>query len=344
MRFAGEIPSVRIALGIHIIRKMAPPVALVALYTVVAALVVRWDMERCGEATRGLGEELYGMYMQVFFQPAEPLPQAPVARFVFWITPIVGAVLLAEGVLKIGATLLDPEARLKLWVQIMSERMMDHVVVCGLGHVGYRVVEALQKLGEPVVAIERKEDSFVESVRAMGIPVIVGDARRDELLLAAGIERARSVVCATNDDLANLEIAIDGKRMNPDIRVVMRMFDQRVASKVGGALELDETFSTSALAAPLVALQATEDGVLGVYAIGEGSLHVTAEISVGRRARERTVQELEEAFDVRVIRMKGAAKGDRPVRVKGAETIHPGAVLVVDVGVADLAGLRAALS
>jgi len=343
MRFAGEIPSVRIALGIHIVRRMAPPVGLVALYTVLAALVVRWDMARCGETTRALGEELYGMYMQVFFQPAEPLPEAPIARFMFFITPIVGAVLIAEGVLKIGATLFDTGERQRLWVQIMSERMMDHVVVCGLGHVGYRVVEALQKLGEPVVAIESREESFVESVRAMGIPVIVGDARRDELLLSAGIERARSVVCATNDDLANLEIAIDGKRMNPDIRVVMRMFDQRVASKVGSALELDETFSTSALAAPLVALQATEDGVLGVYSLEGGALHVTAELTVGRRARERTVQELEEAFDVRVIRMK-AAGADVALRVRGREAVVPGAMLVVDVGVDDLAGLRAALS
>ena len=67
----------------------------------------------------------------------------------------------------------------------------------------------------------------------------------------AGIGHALPTTMLTNDDLANLEIALDAKRMNGTIRVVMRMFDQRLAGKVGGALELDESFSTSALAAPL---------------------------------------------------------------------------------------------
>ncbi len=323
---------------------MAPPIGLVALYTVVAAFVVRWDMERCGESPRPLGEELYGMYMQIFFQPTEPLPEAPFARVVFWVTPIVGAFLLAEGVMKIGATLLDPEARRQLWVRVMSDRMMDHVVVCGLGHVGFRVVEALRRLGEPVVAIERKEETFVESVRAMGIPVIIGDVRRDELLLQAGIERARAVVCATNDDLANLEVAIDAKRMNPDIRVVMRMFDQRTASKVGSALELDQTFSTSALAGPLIAFQATQDGVLGIYPMADGAVRVTVEVRVGKRARERSVADLEEGFDLRVLRLKRGVEGAAFERADATDRIGPSDTVVLDANPEELTALRSALA
>jgi Trk K+ transport system NAD-binding subunit len=323
---------------------MAPPIALVALYTVVAALVVRWDMARVGEAPRELGDELYGMYMQIFFQPTEPLPEAPIARFMFWVTPIVGALLLAEGVMKIGATLLDPEARRELWVRVMSERMMDHVVVCGLGHVGFRVVESLRRLGEPVVAIERKEEAFVDNVRAMGIPVIIGDVRRDEMLLQAGIERARAVVCATNDDLANLEVAIDAKRMNPDIRVVMRMFDQRTASKVGSALELDQTFSTSALAGPLIAFQATQDGVLGIYPLADGKVRVTVEVVVGKRSRERTVADLEEGFDLRVLRLK-RGEGDAAFeRARAADRIGASDTLVLDANPEELTALRSALA
>src|SRR5688572_17547504 len=160
------------------------------------------------------------MYTQLFFEPTEALPKAPIARLVFWVTPIFGVFLIAEGIVKIGSSLLNQEARRALWVRIMSERMLDHVIVIGLGHVGYRVVESLLKLGQPVVAIERKEDSFLESVRAMKVPVFFGDARRDELLVEAGIERARAIVCATDDDLANLEVALDAKRMNADVRVV----------------------------------------------------------------------------------------------------------------------------
>ena len=164
---------------------------------------------------------------------------------VFWSSPIVGAILLAEGVLKIGASLLDATTRRELWVTIMTSRMRDHVVVCGLGHVGFRVVQELRALGEDVVAIEQEgEAMFVEAVRAADVPVHLGDARRDELLEACGVARAKAVVCATSNDLANLEIALDSKRMNPSVRVVLRMFDQRLAAKVGGAL-VENDWSTS---------------------------------------------------------------------------------------------------
>jgi Trk K+ transport system NAD-binding subunit len=321
---------------------MSPPILVVAAYTLVAALVVRWDMDRAGEVVPAFGDGLYAMYTQLFFEPTAALPQAPIARTIFWITPIVGAVLIAEGLVKVGSSFLNEEARRALWVRVMSERMLDHVIVCGLGHVGYRVVESLRRLGEPIVAIERRPDSFIDSVRAMQVPVILGDARRDELLAEAGIERAKAVVCATDDDLANLEVALDAKRMNPNVRVVMRMFDQRLANKVGGALELDETFSTSALAAPLVALQATHLGVRSVYQRGDGETRVAVEVEAGPRTRKRTVEDFEDAFDACVVSVR--KKGQEAFeRARSSEHIAPGDRVLVDVSAGDLAAVTSAL-
>lgn len=335
-----DVPFVRLALVLHFVRAMAPPLLFVIGYTLVAAVVVKWDMERNGETARAFGEELYGMYTQLFFEPTEDLPKSEIARIVFWVTPIFGVFLIAEGIVKIGSSLLSEEARRALWVRVMSERMMDHVIVIGLGHVGYRVVESLLKLGQPVVAVERNADSFLESVRAMKVPVLLGDARRDELLIEAGIERARAVVCSTDDDLANLEVALDAKRMNPKVRVVMRMFDQRLANKVGGALELDETFSTSALSAPLVALQATQGGVRGVYETGSGEVRVTVELELGPRFKETTVNELEEKADARVVTVRDRGAADAQ-RASGDGEVGPGDVLLFDVGVGALDALRA---
>jgi Trk K+ transport system NAD-binding subunit len=336
--FTTQPRGVTLLLSLHLARRLLPPVLVVLGYTTVAALVVRWDMARVGETPRSFGEELYGMYMQVFFEPTEDLPQAPIARFVFWITPIVGAIAIAEGVVKVGAQLLDGDERRALWVQIMSSKMQGHVVVCGLGHVGYRVVQALVKLGRPIVAIEAKDESFLEHVRAMGIPVIQGDARRDDLLAQAGAERARAVVCATDDDLVNLEVAIDSKRMNPDIRVVLRMFDQGLATKVGGVLDLDETFSTSALAAPLVALQATEEGVRSVFSIGD-EVHVIAELMVRQGRRTQTVGELETDHAVRVTSVRRGEDGPFTRASRDTE-VHVGDAIVVDTLARDLDRVR----
>ena len=335
---AAEPRDISLLILLHIAKKLLPPVLVIVAYTVVAALVVQWDMARVGETTRPLGDELYGMYMQVFFQPTEPLPVAPIARFIFWITPLVGAIALAEGVVKVGAQLLDGDERRALWVKLMSERMQDHVVVCGLGHVGYRVVQALVSLGRPIVAIEAKDESFIEHVRALGIPVIQGDARRDDLLLEAGIERARAVVCATDDDLANLEVAIDSKKVNKDIRVILRMFDQGLATKVGGVLDLDETFSTSALAAPLIALQATEQGVRSVYELGL-EVHVIVELTVRQGPKSQSVGDFESEHPLRVTAVQKAG-ADTFERATRNMMIDIGDTIAVDIDAASLSKIR----
>lgn len=338
--------GVRAAMGLHFLRRMAPPLALVLLYDVVAAIVLRWDLERHGDTPPAFFESLYYVYTQLFFQQSMSLPKWPISQALFWWSPIIGAVLIAEGLLKIGGELLNAEARHKLWVRIVSERTRDHVVVCGLGHVGYRVVEELQRFGETIVAIERKtEDSFVDAVKAMGIPVFIDDVRRDEVLIAAGMARAKAVVCATDDDLVNLEVAIDSKRMNPDVRVVMRMFDQRLASKVGGALDVDRTFSTSALSSTLVALQATQKGIRAAYRLEDGTTRVTVELAVGAEFEPKTVAEVEEVLDARIISIRHTSKeGRTPFRhAKAATTVLAKDTVIVDATVDQLAWVRRTL-
>jgi voltage-gated potassium channel len=226
-------------------------------------------------------------------------------------------------------------------VTIMGREMKDHVVVCGLGHVGFRVLQELRALGEEVIAIERKEGDFVELARGAGMPVKIGDARVDALLEEIGIPRAKAVVCATDDDLANLEIALDAKRMNPNIRVVMRMFDQRLAAKVGGALELEQSFSSAGLAAPLVAMQATVRGVRAAYRLGE-TLRVTAEARIGKSSAKITVSELEERASCRIVAIQQGEKSARTAR--GAESPDEGDIAIIDAAATDLARARSIIA
>jgi Trk K+ transport system NAD-binding subunit len=333
-------PNVGSAVFWHFVRKIAPWLVVIALYVLLATLVVRWDMARGGEPTLDFGAELYGMYTQLFFQPTQALPHSPLARVVFWITPLLGALLLVRGVIRASGPLFDVKERHRLWVKIMSDRMNDHIVVCGLGHVGFRVVEALKSLGAPVIAIEKRPvDAFGVVVEALGIPVLYGDARHDDLLIEAGIRRAKCVVCATDDDLTNLEVAIDSKRENPAIRVVMRMFDQRVAEKVGTALDIDETFSTSALAGPLVALQATEPGVRGAHRLDDGTLRVGMEVPAPAGWHGRTAAECEDLIDGRIVGVRRAGKGAL-VRPRHDTPIAKGDVVTLDLPAENLGKLK----
>jgi voltage-gated potassium channel Kch len=102
----------------------------------------------------------------------------------------------------------------------------------------------------------RRSARFIAQARDLGVPEMIRDMKEDQALLDAGIEHARAIVIATNDAIANLEVALDAKRMNPKIRVVMRMFDEKIAHKISDAMDVDVAFSSSTLAAPAVAKMA----------------------------------------------------------------------------------------
>src|SRR6202011_2002582 len=71
----------------------------------------------------------------------------------------------------------------------------DHVVVCGLGSIGYRVVTELVRLRVPCVVIERDEDNrFVQATRHLKVPVIIGDATRHGVLEHVHLKDSRAVM------------------------------------------------------------------------------------------------------------------------------------------------------
>jgi voltage-gated potassium channel len=111
------------------------------------------------------------------------------------------------------------------------DRMKGHVIVCGWGRVGKAVADNVTGHGGQVVVIdidaERIDDA--ESLP----PTIVGDATQDVTLQAAGIDRARAIVCALQDD-ADLFVTLSARGLKPDLFIVSRA---RVASSEAKLLQ-----------------------------------------------------------------------------------------------------------
>src|SRR5262245_17345459 len=126
-----------------------------------------------------------------------------------------------------------------------------HVVVCGLGNVGYRVVEELVGAGEKAVAIELAQDGrLVATARRLGLAVVTGDATVREVLRQAHVATARAVVAVTNNDLVNLEVALLVRDLSPKQRVVVRMSDPNLAETLREAANVRFALSIPTLAAP----------------------------------------------------------------------------------------------
>ena len=129
-------------------------------------------------------------------------------------------------------------------------KLRDHVILCGLGRVGYEVVQELLRRKEIVLVIEKDpENRFLESVRSQGARTFVGDASVPKVLRDAGVNKACGLFSLINDDLKNLEIGLNARSLCPDLRLILRIFDTEIADQLKERLDIHFAMSTSAIAA-----------------------------------------------------------------------------------------------
>ena len=273
--------------------------------------LVLWRFYAPAGAPLGLVEALYLGFAQLLFQ-LQPLPPPVWLQALFFLAPAVGLTLVARGALSAGLLIFDKRNRREAWQMALASTYRDHIIVCGLGKVGYRVVGQLLATGHGVVGVERRPDAeFVDLLHGLGVPIITGDARQPETLHAAGLPRARSVVCVINDDLTNLDIALTARHARPDVRIVLRVFNEALSQKLQSAFNIKAAFSTSALAAPTFAAAAVNRDVSNALYVG-GKFLSTQEIAVAARGAldGRLVGAIEQEYDISVLYRRNARGED----------------------------------
>ena len=100
------------------------------------------------------------------------------------------------------------------------------VIVIGAGTVGGAATHALKRKGIRVHVLER-DPHALERLMGVADRVFVGDANDREALREAGLEDAPSVLLTTNDDAANVYLAVYCRRLKPDLRIVSRITHDR---------------------------------------------------------------------------------------------------------------------
>src|SRR5688500_5614740 len=108
--------------------------------------------------------------------------------------------------------------------------MSGHIVVYGLGQVGYQIVGLLLHLNHSITVVTQAvRPDWLRFTEKRGVRVILGDVRDESLLVEAGIYDAAALIAATDRDAINLEIALDTRRRCPDLPIVIRLFDPHLA-------------------------------------------------------------------------------------------------------------------
>ncbi len=281
--------------------------ALISLACLLVAatilLDVRYRNPSAGGDELGLPESLYAVFTMLFFGSAYPLPTDALTRVVFFIVPVVGLVVIGQFLARLAGAYVNRER----WERAVASTYTGHVIVCGLGRVGFRVARWLLDLGEEVVIIESDpKNQFIAQVRGWGVPVITADARRPEVLQDAGVMACSAICPLTGDDLINLAMATEARALHPHLKVVLRTFDERLGASLESGFDIHTAFSAAALAAPAFAAAALNVPVDYALEFGEGEQRTLVTVTkftlvAGSKLVGRTVGSLEAEFDVFVI-------------------------------------------
>ena len=109
-------------------------------------------------------------------------------------------------------------------------KLNHHTILCGYGRMGHLVAESLQDSGRDVVVVENNQE-VAGNAGERGLLVIQGNATEEELLTAAGIERASALVATLGSDADNLFLTLTARGMNKDLSIVVRANDPDSARK-----------------------------------------------------------------------------------------------------------------
>ncbi len=239
------------------------------------------------------------VFMLMLAQPPIDFPSHWYNQILFFAVPLIALGAIADSVVRLGYLIFSSKRKLQEWWIMEASLQRNHIVLCGVGKVGIVIAKELLLLKEPFVAVEKDpEGEFVPELLDANVPVIFGDLRHKKTLERANVAAARAILLATDDDLANLDAALTAREIKPEIKVVMRLFDDTLARKFTSAFQLS-AISTSQVSAPAFVAAATGRSVLHAFQIDGQMIHV-ADLKADRLAG-RKIADLEKEFDVSVV-------------------------------------------
>ncbi len=119
------------------------------------------------------------------------------------------------------------ERRFRRWLGAMQ----DHVILCGYGRIGREIASQVTREGVPLLVVDMDPDRRA-AAEELGLAVMAADATLDETLMAAGIQRCRSLVVALSSNAANLYVVLSARGLAPTCRLIARSDSEEAERKL----------------------------------------------------------------------------------------------------------------
>jgi voltage-gated potassium channel Kch len=134
-------------------------------------------------------------------------------------------------------------------------KLNNHIIICGLGRIGYQLAEENINRGNEVLVIElNNKGKFLELARSKGAKILIGDSSLPKNLMDAGVENAAAIFVMVDDDIKNLEIGLTAMSLRGNgTPIILRVFDEGLAQRVRSQLKFRYAYSTTSIAADYLA-------------------------------------------------------------------------------------------
>ncbi len=144
----------------------------------------------------------------------------------------------------------------------------DHIILCSLRNLGYRILEQLLDAKIPVVIVDDKPDPrFARLAQRRNVPVLHDDSRLPEILKLAGIERARAIIAVNENDLHNLETVLAANEVCKGVRAVASFFNNQIGQQLIKAVPNAQALDLSRIAPPTFVSATIASSVLHRFTI-----------------------------------------------------------------------------
>jgi voltage-gated potassium channel len=249
----------------------------------------------------------HGVFLMIFLESSLDFPEEWYLQPLFFLFPVLGLGAIADSLIRMAFLIFTRKQNLPEWNRMLASLCRNHFIVIGIGKVGYQVVKGLLEMRETIVAIEMASGApLLGELFDKGVPVVQGNARMASVLEQAGVRHARAVIITTSDDLTNLDAAITARDLNLDAKIVIRLFDETLATKVAGAFAMP-TISTSQVAAPAFIAAATGRKIYQGFQLAGQHVHLT-DITICPTGRlvGRTVGDVQADKRINIVMHQGS--------------------------------------
>lgn len=212
-------------------------------------------------------------------------------------------------------------------VQKLIDELTGHYIICGYGRIGKVVAEGIKKEGFDVVVIEQDKAALLQLEQKKMLS-IEGDATKDEILLSAGLEKAKCLIAALSEDAENVFVTLTSRQLNPRITIVARTdMESHVARlKQAGADNVFMPYNIGGLRLVQSVLRPTATSLMDLAIRGDIDLQME-ELPVADNSEfvDKMVQDsgIRPRFDILIVGIK---------KRSGEMVFNPGPLTLINKG------------